>query len=49
VTPLFIAAKLYEHYGDLTTAKTFYPFMRHFLRYAEQTALDGVCAAGKPA
>ena len=44
VTPIFIAEKLFRHYGDIEPARTHYAFMRGFLRHFEDPAhsKDGV-------
>ncbi len=42
VTPVFIASKMYIHYGDIEPARMFYKDIRHFLRYFESHSEDGV-------
>ena len=41
VTPLFIASKLHEQYGDLDLAGEFYDKMQHVLDWAARTSKDG--------
>ncbi len=37
VTPLFIASKMFEHYGDLEPARTFYDKLKLLVQYPEKT------------
>jgi len=45
ITPLHLASKLYQQYGDLGPAAEFYDFMRHFLRYYEKHSKGGTFPA----
>lgn len=38
VNPIFIADKLFRHYGDIGPARTHYAFMRGFLHHFEDPA-----------